>query len=127
MKEIVAILRVDAMNRTKAALVQAGVSSFFARRVLGRGKGRVDFRVVHAAEEGRDEAIAHLKDDGPMLLPKRLLHMVVPDDKVERAVQAIIESNRTGHPGDGRIFVLPVAETIRIRTGERADAALHED
>jgi nitrogen regulatory protein PII 2 len=127
MKEIVAILRVDAMNRTKAALVQAGVSSFFARRVLGRGKGRVDFRVVTGAEEGREEAIAHLKDDGPMLLPKRLVHLVVPDAKVERAVQAIIEANRTGHPGDGRIFVLPVAETIRIRTGERAEAALQED
>ncbi|MGA8052611.1 MAG: P-II family nitrogen regulator [Burkholderiales bacterium] len=127
MKEIVAILRVDAMNRTKAALVQAGVSSFFARRVLGRGKGRVDFRVVTGAEEGREEAIAHLKDDGPMLLPKRLVHLVVPDAKVERAVHAIIEANRTGHPGDGRIFVLPVAETIRIRTGERAEAALQED
>lgn len=127
MKEIIAILRVDAMNRTKAALVQAGVSSFFARRVLGRGKGRVDFRVVTGAEEGREEAIAHLKDDGPMLLPKRLVHLVVPDAKVERAVQAIIEANRTGHPGDGRIFVLPVAETIRIRTGERAEAALQED
>lgn len=127
MKEIVAILRIDAMNRTKAALVEAGVSSFFARKVLGRGKGRVDFRVAFAAEAGREEAIAHLKDDGPMLLPKRLVHLVVPDAKVERAVQAIIEANRTGHPGDGRIFVLPVAETIRIRTGERAEAALQED
>lgn len=127
MKEIVAILRIDAMNRTKAALVEAGVSSFFARKVLGRGKGRVDFRVAFAAEAGREEAIAHLKDDGPLLLPKRLLSLVVPDDKVERTVQAIIAVNRTGHPGDGRVFVLPVAETVRIRTGERGDAALHED
>jgi nitrogen regulatory protein PII 2 len=127
MKEIVAILRVDAMNRTKAALVQAGVSSFFARKVTGRGKGRVDFRVAYAAEEGRDEAIAHLKDDGPMLLPKRLVHVVVPDEKVGLAVSAIIEANRTNQPGDGRIFVLPVSDTVRIRTAERAEAALSED
>jgi nitrogen regulatory protein PII 2 len=127
MKQIVAILRPDAMNRTKAALVQAGVSAFFARKVTGRGKGRVDMRVVAAAEAGRDEAIAHLKDDGPMLLPRRLVHVVVPDEKVERVVNAVIEANRTGQPGDGRIFVLPVAETIRVRTGERGDAALSED
>jgi nitrogen regulatory protein PII 2 len=127
MKQIVAVLRADAMNRTKAALVQAGVSGFFARKVLGRGKGRVDFRVAYAAEAGRDEAIAHLKDDGPMLLPKRLVHVVVPDEKVQLAVSAIIEANRTGQPGDGRIFVLPVTDTVRIRTGEHADAALRED
>lgn len=127
MKQIVAILRVDAMNRTKAALVQAGVASFFARKVLGRGRGRVDFRVAYAAEAGRDEAIAHLKDDGPMLLPRRLVHVVVPDEKVQLAVSAIIEANRTGQPDDGRIFVLPVIDTVRVRTGERGDTALRED
>jgi nitrogen regulatory protein PII 2 len=127
MKEIVAIVRIDAMNRTKAALVEAGVSSFFARKALGRGKGRVDFRVAFAAEAGRDEAIAHLGDEGSMVLPKRLLSLVDTDDKAERTVQAIIAANRTGHPGDRRVFVLPVAETVRNRTGGRGDAALHED
>jgi nitrogen regulatory protein PII 2 len=53
--------------------------------------------------------------------------VVVPDEKVERVVHAVIEANRTGQPGDGRIFVLPVAESVRVRTGERGDAALNED
>ncbi len=56
------------------------------------------------------------------LIPKRLFNICVPDDKVEAVVQALIAANSTGHPGDGKIFVVPVEESYVVRTGERADA-----
>ena len=54
------------------------------------------------------------------------MNIVVPDDKAGTVVQTIIKTNNTGTPGDGKIFVLPVRETIRIRTGERDAVALQE-
>jgi nitrogen regulatory protein PII 2 len=118
MKEVMAIIRMNRINDTKRALNEAGISSFMAiGRVLGRGKGLVDYRVLHGAEEGVPEAIAEL-GDGPRLVPKRLLSVVVSDDWVERTVKAIIDTNQTGNSGDGKIFVLPVLEATRVRTGE---------
>jgi nitrogen regulatory protein PII 2 len=114
------------MNQTKEALIEQGFSAFTVRKVLGRGKGQVDFRVLSAAVEGQPEAIPHLRDDGPMLIPKRLITIVVPADKVEIVVQTIIKVNQTGNAGDGKIFVQPVTETVRIRTGETNEAALKE-
>ncbi len=112
------------VNRTKQVLVEAGFPAFTVRKVLGRGKGNVDFRVLHGAEKGHAEAIAHLKDDGPMLIPKRLMILVVPDEAVSQVAELIIKANQTGKPGDGKIFVLPVGESVRIRTGETGAAAL---
>ncbi|MEI8343209.1 MAG: P-II family nitrogen regulator, partial [Verrucomicrobiota bacterium] len=83
----------------------------------------VDFRVLRAAENGTEEAIARL-GDGPMLVSKRLMTVVVPDDKTASVIQTIIETNQTGKPGDGKIFVVPVQEVVRIRTGERDSLAL---
>ena len=57
-------------------------------------------------------------------LPKIKLELVLSDDQVERAVEVIIEAARSGKIGDGKIFVLPVEEAIRIRTGETSDAAI---
>jgi nitrogen regulatory protein PII 2 len=122
-KQVVAIIRSQAINRTREALVSAGVSGFTVRKVLGRGKGNVDFRVLHGAEEGAIEAIAQL-GDGPMLVPKRLLTVVVPEERLAAVVQTIIDANRTNTAGDGKIFVLPVKEAIRIRTSERDAKAL---
>ncbi len=123
MKQVLAVIRTQAIDRTREALVKAGVSGFTVRRVLGRGKGNVDFRVLHGAGGGEVEAIAPLSD-GPMPLPKRLLAVVVPDERVAPVVQTIIDVNRTGNAGDGKIFVLPVREVVRIRTGERDAKAL---
>lgn len=118
MKEVMAIIRMNRINDTKRALNEAGISSFMAiGRVLGRGKGLVDYRVLHGAEDGVPEAIAEL-GDGPRLVPKRLLSVVVSDDWVDRTVRAIIQTNQTGNAGDGKIFVLPVLEATRVRTGE---------
>jgi nitrogen regulatory protein PII 2 len=120
MKEVMAVIRMNKINATKRALNEAGITSFTATgRVLGRGKGLVDYRILHGAEEGCQEAISQL-GDGPRLVPKRLITVVVSDDWVERTVQAIIQTNQTGAAGDGKIFVLPVLEATRVRTGETA-------
>ena len=125
MKEIVAIIRMNRMNQTKQALADAGISSFTAHRVVGRGKGKVDYLLMKGAEAGCEEAIAQL-GPGPKLIPKRLLNVVVPDDLVPSVVQTIIGVNQTGHPGDGKIFVMPVLDAFRVRTGEAGAAALDE-
>jgi nitrogen regulatory protein PII 2 len=123
MKEVLSIIRLDKMNKTKRALSDAGITSFSATgRVLGRGKGLVDYRILHGAEDGFQEAIAQL-GEGPRLVPKRMISVIVSDDFLERTVKAIIEANQTGNCGDGKIFVLPVLEATRVRTGETAKGA----
>jgi nitrogen regulatory protein PII 2 len=126
MKDVMAIIRINKINQTKQALSDAGITSFTATgRVLGRGKGMVDFRILKGAEVGSPEAIEQL-GGGPKLVPKRMLTIVVPDDKVSLAVDTIIRVNQTGNAGDGKIFVLPVLEAHRVRTGESGDSVLDE-
>ncbi len=80
---------------------------------------------MKGAEAGCEEAIVQL-GPGPKLIPKRLLNVVVPDDLVPSVVRTIIDVNQTGHPGDGKIFVMPVLDAFRVRTGEAGEAALDE-
>jgi len=118
MKEVMAVVRINKINATKKALNDAGITSFTATgKVLGRGRGVVDFRILDGAREGRQEAIS-LLGSGPRLVAKRLITVVVSDDFVERTVKAIIKANQTGNAGDGKIFVLPILEATRVRTGE---------
>ena len=124
MKQITAIIRMNMMNATKQALIEAGFPAFTVRKVVGRGKGNVDRRVISGAEAGAPEAIARLKDDGPVLLPKRMMTLVVPDESATKLIETLIKTNRTGNRDDGKIFVLPVDDAVRVRTGERAAAAL---
>mgnify|MGYP000421320224 FL=1 len=124
MKEVMAVIRMNMMNKTKKALAEAGISSFTATgRVMGRGKGNVDYTLLDGAKEGYEEAIAQL-GKGPRLVPKRLLWIIVPDELVQKTVDTIIEVNQTGQPGDGKIFVMPTLDAIRIRTGESGDTVL---
>ncbi len=125
MKEVMAIVRINMMNKTKKALSEAGISSITARDCLGRGKGLVDLSLLEGAEKGFEEAVAQL---GPSqrLIPKRILHIVVPDKLVPKVVRTIMEINRTGKSGDGKIFVLPVSDSIMVRTGESGDRVLDE-
>jgi nitrogen regulatory protein PII 2 len=120
-----AIIRMNKMNQTKRALVDAGVASFTAHRVVGRGKGMVDYLLMKGAAAGCEEAIVQLAP-GPKLIPKRLVNVVVPDELVPSVVRTIIEVNQTGNPGDGKVFVMPVSDAFRVRTGERGAAALDE-
>ena len=123
MKEVMAVIRINKVNATKRALNAAGITSFTAtNRVLGRGKGLVDYRVLDGAKAGSQEAIS-LLGGGPCLVPKRLFIVVVSDNFLERTVKAIIEVNQTGKAGDGKIFVMPILEATRIRTGETVKGA----
>jgi nitrogen regulatory protein PII 2 len=126
MKEVIAIIRVNMMNKTKDALLASGVPAFFASEVLGRGKGlgtrqtqdgngplEVTLRVTeNQMETGR-------------LFAKRMLTVVVPDDKVEAVVATIIAANQTGSPGDGKVFVLDMDDSVRVRTGEYGNSAIN--
>ncbi|WP_319405235.1 P-II family nitrogen regulator [uncultured Desulfosarcina sp.] len=125
MKELIAIVRMNMMNKTKQALADAGLGSITARDALGRGKGIVDLQLLKGAERGYEEAIAQL-GQSQRLIPKRALLMVVNDDLVEKAVKTIIKTNRTGKSGDGMIFVVPCQEAVRVRTGERGEDTLDE-
>jgi len=125
MKEVIAIVRMNMMHQTKRALAEAGISSLTARKVIGRGKGKVDYLLLKGAVEGYDEAIQQL-GPGPKLIPKRMLTIVVPDGLVETTVDTIISVNKTGSPGDGKIFVCPVMDAWRVRTGENGDKVLDD-
>ena len=125
MKEIMAIVRINMMNKTKKALAEAGISSITARDALGRGKGLVDMSLLEGAEKGYEEAIAQL-GQSQRLIPKRIFFVVVPDRLVKKTVQTIIEVNRTGKSGDGKIFVTSVADAVRVRTAESGAGELEE-
>ncbi len=125
MKEVVAVIRMNKINETKKALANAGISSMNAKECLGRGKGLVDFKVLQGAEKGYEEAIAQLGQTH-RLVPKRMVTIVVPDKLVSRVVNTIIEVNKTGKSGDGKIFVMPVFEAYKVRTGEEGDGVLDE-
>jgi nitrogen regulatory protein PII 2 len=125
MKEIMAIVRMNKMNQTKRALSAAGITSITARDCLGRGKGLVDIQLLEGAERGYEEAIAQLGQT-QRLVPKRAVFVVVPDELVEKTVSTIIAVNRTGKSGDGKIYVLPCEEAIRVRTGEAGESVLDD-
>lgn len=125
MKEVMAIIRMNMMNKTKKALTDAGISSMHARECLGRGKGLVDFKLLRGAEQGYEEAISQL-GSSQRLIPKRMISMIVNDELVDKIVTAIIQTNRTGKSGDGKIFVMPVMESYRVRTGEKGNETLDE-
>jgi nitrogen regulatory protein PII 2 len=81
--------------------------------------------LLEGAEKGYEEAIAQL-GQSQRLIPKRIFFVVVPDRLVPKTVQTIIEVNRTGKSGDGKIFVTPIADAVRVRTAESGDQVLDE-
>ena len=123
MQEIMAVIRMNKMNQTKKALADAGIPAFVAREGYGRGKGLVNQAVLDGAAAGNEEAIALLGTKG-RLYPKRIISIIVPDNQVKEAVEALMSVNKTGQAGDGKIFVMPVSDSIRVRTGEAGDAAI---
>jgi nitrogen regulatory protein PII 2 len=125
MKEVMAIVRMNMMNKTKKALTEAGIFSMTARDALGRGKGLVDASLLAGAEKGYEEAIAQL-GQSQRLIPKRLLIVVVPDKLVQKTVKTVIQVNQTGKSGDGKIFVMPVLDSVSIRTGISGDSVLDD-
>jgi nitrogen regulatory protein PII 2 len=123
-KEVMAVIRMNMMNKTKRALADAGVSSMYAKDCLGRGKGTIEIpRYIEGAAERYQDMVEELGIAG-RLIPKRMINVVVPDKLVKTVVNTIIGVNKTGRSGDGKIFVMPVAESWRVRTGESGDEVL---
>jgi nitrogen regulatory protein PII 2 len=124
MKEVMAIIRMNKMNQTKRALADAGISSLYAKDCLGRGKGTVEIpQYLEGAAERYADVMQELGVAG-RLVPKRMLNVIVPDKLVKTVVNTILAINKTGKSGDGKIFVMPMAESWRVRTGESGDDVL---
>jgi nitrogen regulatory protein P-II 1 len=112
MQKIEAVIQPSKLDAVKEALVEIGVEgiTIIEARGHGRQKGHTEFY------RGREYSVD--------LLPKVKLEMVVKDEMVENAIQAIMTKARTGKIGDGKIFVSKIEEAIRIRNDERGDIAL---
>ncbi len=112
MKKIEAIIKPFRLEDAKQALTNVGVNGVTVSEVKGYGRQKGHTELYRGAEYVVD------------LLPKVKIEVVVPDAMQEEVVQAITEAAHTGRIGDGKLFVLDVADVIRIRTGERGDGAL---
>jgi nitrogen regulatory protein PII len=107
MKLLKAIIRPNKVDEVKDALAKLNLSGMTVTEVRGHGK-----------QKGHT-AIYRGKEYNVSLLPKMEIEVVVADNVVDDAIRAIVEAARTGEIGDGRVFVIPVEQSYRIRTGER--------
>ena len=112
MKKIEAIIKPFKLDEVKQALMEIGVEGMTVTEARGFGRQKGHTELYRGAEYVVD------------FLPKVKLELVVPDPLAEKAILAIAGAARTGRIGDGKIFVTEVGDAVRIRTGERADAAL---
>jgi nitrogen regulatory protein PII 2 len=128
MKLIMAMIRIAKINKTKEALSAAGLPSFMASgKVQGRGRGRglgPRYKEIMNNPELRADFQDAAGDGEPKLKTKRLVTLIVTNDKKDLAVQTIIKANQTGNSGDGKIFVTQVFDAVQIRTGDHGDEVL---
>lgn len=113
MKEVVIILRPKMYFKTKKALVDAGFHSLTVKEVIGRGKKPVQYEM-----DDPDSEIKH------RVVAKKMIEMYVRDEDVQRLIDTVVEVNKTNMAGDGKIFVLPAKNAIRIRTFEQGNDAI---
>ena len=113
MNKVEAIVRPERLELVKEALAEAGFIGLNIVNVVGRGVQR---GIVHAGRGGEEYRVD--------MLPKSKIELVVRDADTEKAINTIIQAARTGSIGDGKIFITPVSDAIRVRTGERGDVAL---
>jgi len=112
MKKIEAVIKPFKLDEVKTALLAIGVQGMTVSEVRGFGRQKGHTELYRGAEYVVD------------LLPKVKLEVVVSDDLVDKVVVTIKDTAKTGRIGDGKVFVSDVADVIRIRTGERGDAAV---
>lgn len=112
MKKIEAIIKPFKLDEVKDALSKVGVQGLTASEVRGFGRQKGHTEVYRGAEYQVD------------FVPKVKIEIVVPDERVEAVVSTIQEAAKTGQIGDGKIFVFPADDAVRIRTGERGPDAL---
>ncbi|MCE8424409.1 MAG: P-II family nitrogen regulator [Candidatus Methanoperedens sp.] len=124
MKEVIAIIRRHNLQETKAGLLGIRVPAITMVSVEGRGKQKG----LPGWNYELDPALMELeeKNTGVSLrfIPKRMISTVVEDEDVPKVVETIIRTNQTGHIGDGKIFVCPVEDAVRVRTGENGEQAI---
>ena len=116
MKEIIVLIRREKTKATKQKLADQGFIPYTEKQILGRGK---QLGLHYPVGESRPWPSL-----GIPFLPKCMLTIFVNDEEVNRVVEILLDSNRTGEIGDGKIFVCPVEDVIRIRTDERGREAL---
>ena len=112
MKKIEAIIKPFKIEEVKDALSELGIEGMTVTEVKGFGRQKGHTEIYRGSEYTVD------------FLPKIKLELVVADSVVESAIKAIVEAAKTGKIGDGKVFVLPVENAIRIRTGETGDQAI---
>ncbi len=112
MKMVHAIIRPHKLHEVKAALAELGISGMTVMDVRGYGRQKGQVERYRGAEYTVD------------LLAKVKLEIVVSDGQVEEVIAAVIKAARTGEIGDGKIFVTPVEEAVRVRTGDRGEDAI---
>jgi nitrogen regulatory protein P-II 1 len=112
MKKIEAVIKPFKLDEVREALSEIGVTGLTVTEVKGFGRQKGHTELYRGAEYVVD------------FLPKVKLEIVVADDSVEGAIEAIIKAAHTGKIGDGKIFVTPVEQVVRIRTGETGEAAI---
>ncbi|HEX8949684.1 MAG TPA: P-II family nitrogen regulator [Dissulfurispiraceae bacterium] len=137
MKEITAIIRRDKLPDTKRVLEELGYPSLTIQSVEGRGRQKgamcaeMDSEMpdsfctaVKLKPTPSAYALEHTLPKVALYVPKRMLTIVVPDELATKIVKSIIKVNQTGKNGDGKIFISPIENTIRVRTGERDGEAI---
>ena len=112
MKLITAIIKPFRLDDVRNALSELGVQGMTVTEVKGFGRQRGHTELYRGAEYVVD------------FLPKSKIEIAAPDDQAEAIIEAIIAAARTGKVGDGKIFVTPVEQVVRIRTGESGDQAV---
>ena len=109
MKLIKSIVRPNKVDEVKGALEKLGISGMTVTEVRGHGKQKGHTAIYR----GQEYSVS--------LLPKMEIEIVVPEESVDEAVKVITKAARTGEIGDGRVFVMPVEASYRIRTGEQGE------
>jgi nitrogen regulatory protein P-II 1 len=112
MKKIEAVLKPFKLDEVREALSEIGVTGLTVTEVKGFGRQKGHTELYRGAEYVVD------------FLPKVKVEVILQDDLVERAIEAIVKAARTGKIGDGKIFVTTVEQVVRIRTGESGEAAI---
>lgn len=112
MKQVVAIIKPFKLDEVREGLAEIGVQGMTVTEVKGFGRQKGHTELYRGAEYVVD------------FLPKVKIECVLEDSQVEQAIEAIMKAARTNKIGDGKIFVMPVEEVIRIRTGETGPAAV---
>ena len=112
MKKLEAIIKPFKLEEVKEALAELGIEGMTVTEVKGFGRQKGHTEIYRGSEYTVD------------FLPKVKFEIVITDDRVQRAVDAIVQAAKTGKIGDGKVFVLSIEDAIRIRTEERGEAAI---